>query len=169
MLDFPVDARKRTLAHAGDRDTLKDTGKMNDESYLQPSRKAQIIVLVVLILMALIVASLEPVLKHVTPGKSATLEELEGGARLLAILGLVTFSVACVVALTGAGYFARLGYRAMKLGSFPPPGTIVVVRTRIRTGKQVLLSGWLSILFGVLMIAPAVILGYLTWLFAGIL
>jgi hypothetical protein len=137
---------------------------MGDESYLEPNRKAQYIVLLMLVLFAVIVALFEPMIHRITPSTSAPLEELEAGGKLLVLLALGTFVVAIAVSIFWAAYFARLGYRTLKVGSYPPPGTIVVFRTRIRTGKLAVLSGYLSIAFAALLVAPMVLLGYATWL-----
>lgn len=137
---------------------------MGDESYLEPNRKAQFIVLLMLVLFAVIVASFEPIIHRITPSTSAPLEELEASGRLLLLLTLGTFVVTFAVGLFWVAYFVRLGYRTLRLGSYPPPGTIVVFRTRIRTGKLAALLGYLSIALAALMVALMVLLGYATWL-----
>ena len=137
---------------------------MGDELYLEPNRKAQIIVFLMFVLAAAILALLEPTINRITPSQSAPLEELEAGARLLTLLALGTFVIGFIVSLIWVAYFGRLGYRALKLGSYPPPGTIVVFRTRVCTGKQAVLAGYLSISFAVFIGLFAVLMGYATWL-----
>ena len=110
-------------------------------------------------------ASLEAMINHITPSQTAPLEELEAGARFLVLLALGVNVVAFVFSVIWVVYFVRFGYRTLKFGSYPPPGAIVVFRTRVRTGKEAVLSGWLSILFAVVMLLPVTLLGYLTWLF----
>lgn len=142
---------------------------MADELYLEPSRRAQVIVLSLLIVGGLIVASLEPALNYLTSSKSATLEELESDGRSLTLFFMGIFLIFVILSLMWTAYFARLGYRALKSGCFPPPGTLVVARTRVRTGRGALISGWLSISLGAVFIVPAAALGYLVWLFASAL
>jgi hypothetical protein len=142
---------------------------MADELYLEPNRRAQVIVLSLLVVGGLIIASIEPALNYLTPSKSATLEEVESGGRSLMLFLMGSFFIFVILSLIWAVYFARLGYRALKSGSFPPPGTLVVARTRVRTGRGALISGWLSISLGAVIIVPAAALGYLVWLFASAL
>jgi len=137
---------------------------MGDESYLEPNRKAQFVVLFMLIVFAALIVSFEPIFHRITPSTSAPLEELEAGGRLLVLLALGIFIVTIAAGLFWVAYFVRLGYRTLKLGSYPPPGTIVIVRTRIRTGQQAALSGYLSIGLAALMVALLVLLGHATWL-----
>ena len=136
---------------------------MGDELYVEPNRKAQIIVLLIFVLVGTMVASLEPMIDRITPSQSAPLEELEAGARLLILLVLGACVIGFIVSLLWVAYFGRLGYRTLKLGSYPPPGTIVVFRTRVRTGKRAVLSGYLSISLAVFIGLFAVLMGYATW------
>jgi hypothetical protein len=46
---------------------------------------------------------------------------------------------------------------------------MVVFRTRVRTGKEAAVSGYLSLAFAVLMIAPIALTAYVTWLIMGAL
>ena len=142
---------------------------MTDELYLEPNRRAQVVLLVLLIVGGLSIALIEPLFAYLTPGKSATLEESEGGGRSLMLVSMGTFFVFVILSVLWAAYFARLGYRALKSGSFPPPGTMVIARTRVRTGRVALISGWLSISLGVLFSVSAALLGYFIWLFASAL
>lgn len=137
---------------------------MAEELYLEPSRKAQVILLLVLISGGLVAASIGPLIDYLTPSKSATLEELESGGRSVMLVLMATFFVCVILSLIWASYFLRLGYRALQSGSFPPPGAVVVARTRVRTGRVALISGWLSIAFGAFIFIPAVLIGYLLWL-----
>ena len=117
-----------------------------------------------LILFAVMVASFEPIIHRIAPNTSAPLEELEAGGRLLVVLALGTLLVTIAVGLFWIAYFVRLGYRTLKLKSYPPPGTIVIFRTRIRTGQQAAISGYLSIAFAALIVALLVLAGHATWL-----
>ena len=137
---------------------------MGDEPYVEPNRKVQIIVLLIFVLVGAMVALLEPMIDRITPSQSAPLEELEAGARLLGLLALCACVIGFLVSLLWVAYFGRLGYRTLKLGSYPPPGTIVVFRTRVRTGKRAVLSGYLSISLAVLTGLFAVLMFYGIWL-----
>ena len=142
---------------------------MGDELYIEPNRKTQIIVLLVIIFAALIIASIELMVSYLTPSLTAPLEELEAGARLLLLLALCVNVAGVVLSVIWVVYFARIGYRTFKFGNYPPPGAIIVFRTKVRTGKEAVISGWLSILFAVMMLLPVALLVYLTLIFRSIL
>jgi hypothetical protein len=137
---------------------------MGEELYLEPNRKAQVLVLIMFGLVAAVLALLEPTISRLTPSQNAPLEELEAGVRVLALLALGILVVGFISSLVGVAYFGRLGYRALKLGSYPPPGAIVVFRTRVQTGKQAVLAGWLTILCAILAGLLAVSWVYPAWL-----
>ncbi|MEQ1589662.1 MAG: hypothetical protein ABL902_04835 [Gallionella sp.] len=122
---------------------------MVDELYLEPSRKAQIVFLLVIILAALLFASINPFIDYLTPSQGASSEDLKAGARLLASLALVPQVIVFLIMLFWAAYFGRRGYRTIKFGIFPPVGSIVIWRTKIRTGEQANLEGRTSIFMAV--------------------
>jgi hypothetical protein len=139
---------------------------MGDELYLEPNRRAQIIVLLQFVVGALLLVSVYPIINYLTPSPRASLEELEAETRLLRLLTLGIVVIAFIISLFWVRYFGRLGYRALKLEIYPPPGTIVVRRTRVRTGKQAVLAGYLSISFAVLIgLFIAALIGYEIWFF----
>ena len=140
---------------------------MGDELYLEPNRKAQVIALLFLafvVIIATIPTFIEPTIDHIVPGRNASSEELETRIRLLVPIVFGTLAANLVISLLGVGYFCRLGYRALKFGSFPPPGTMVVFRTRIQTGKLAVIAGCLTILCGVILGLLAVLTVYAAWL-----
>ncbi|MBU1426944.1 MAG: hypothetical protein KKH12_03715 [Gammaproteobacteria bacterium] len=135
-----------------------------DDLYLEPNRRAQVIVLLAIIFAALLAASLNPIINYLTPSQSAPLQEQVAATRLMLFLALCTNVIAFIIALFWVVHFGRQGYLTLKLGSYPPSGTIVVRRTKVRTGRQAIFAGYLSILFAVLV---AVVFGvpcsYVLW------
>ena len=137
---------------------------MAGDSYVDPDRKAQIIVLLLLLLAAAALALNEPMANWITPSDTAPLEKQEAGARLLIMVALGTSVVAFGLGVFCVAYFVRLGYRALKLRIFPPPGTMVIVRTRVRSDKDAMLMGLGSILFAVAALFPVTLVSYAIWL-----
>ena len=137
---------------------------MVDDLYIEPNRRAQIIVFFVIILAVLLSASLSPIVNYLTPSESASLEEWEASARFLTLLALGANIFGFIISFFWAVYFGRKGYRTLKLGSYPPSGTIVVRRSKIRTGRQAIHAGYLSISFTVLMGLFTLLIGYKIWL-----
>lgn len=142
---------------------------MGDGSYLEANRKAQFIVLLTFLFVVVIVVSLEPLLYRVMPSFSASLEGIGASGRLLLLLTLLSHVVSFALSLFWIAHLVHAGYRTLKVGTYPPPGTMVVFRTRIRTGKQAAVSGYLSFAFAALMIVPIVLTAYVTWLLMGAL
>jgi hypothetical protein len=136
---------------------------MADELYLEPNRKARIVVVITFVFLAVIVALIDPTIKRMMPGEGAPVEEVQSAARFLTRLALGIVVLAFIISLVWVAYFCRLGYRTLKLGSYPPVGAIVLVRTRVRTGKQAVLAGYLSISLAVLLVLLDVLVGYVTW------
>jgi hypothetical protein len=139
---------------------------MVDDLYLEPSRKAQTIFLLVIIFAALLFAAINPIINYLTPSQSAPLNELETSARLLTLLALGSHILTFFILLLFGAHFGRRGYRALKQGSYPPSGTIVIWRTKIRTGRQAILDGYSSIALGVFWGALALFEVYKIWLLA---
>jgi hypothetical protein len=137
---------------------------MVDDLYIEPNRRAQIIVFFEIILAALLFSSLSPIVNYLTPNQNAPLEELEAGAKLLSLLALGANIFGFIISLFWVVYFGSKGYRTLKLGSYPPSGTIVVRRTKILTGRQAIHAGYLSISFAVLMGLFTLLIGYKIWL-----
>lgn len=142
---------------------------MGDESYLEANRKAQFIVLLTFLFVVVIVVSLEPLLYRVTPSLSAALQGIEASGRLLVLLALISHVASFALSLFWITHLVHAGYRTLKLGTYPPPGTMVVFRTRVRTGKQAAVSGYLSFALAALMVAPVALTAYVTWLLMGAL
>ena len=137
---------------------------MGEELYLEPNRKAQILVLIMFVFVAAILALLEPTINRLAPSQDAPLQELEAGVRILVLLALGTLVVGFVISLVWVAYFGRLGYRALKLRRYPPPGTIVAFRTRVQTGKLAILAGCFTILCAVLASLVPALMVYAAWL-----
>jgi hypothetical protein len=118
----------------------------DSERYLEPSRKARITLAVIAVFGLAMPVSAKLITNHLMPGQGASLKELEAAANLFGILARVTIVLAFGLMLAAAAYSGRLGYRSIKHGIFPPPGTAVVRRTLIRTGKQAYQQGYLMLL-----------------------
>src|SRR5579859_615648 len=142
---------------------------MGDELYLEPNRRAQIVVLLTIVLAALLFASLDPLIKYITPSQSAASDEIKAGATLLLLLNICVNAIAIALSLIWIIYWCRIGYRSLRSGSYPPPGTIVIIRTRVRTGKQALINGWSAILFAAVMLLLCALLFYKEWLLTKLL
>ena len=71
--------------------------------------------------------------------------ETRGGESV--VVDVLTFTmVSSPIGLLWVVYFARIGQQSLRTGVYPPTGTVVVRRTRIRTGKEAVVLGYLSIM-----------------------
>lgn len=97
------------------------------------------------------------------PAPDASPEEIEAYVES-DVAHIITFTiVSSPIGLLWVVYFARLGHQSLRTGVYPPTGTVVVRRTRIRTGKEAVVLGYLSIAFSVLLLASLVLIGIETW------
>ena len=137
---------------------------MGEDLYLEPNRKAQINLFLIIIFAALLYLSIDPIVNYLTPSPNASLEELQVGARRISFLGICVRVLNFIIALYWAADSGRKGYLTLKLGTYPPPGTTVVRRTKILTGKQAVHQGYISILFAVLCTSLTILSGFTVWL-----
>ena len=130
---------------------------MNGERFIEANRVAQAILVAVLLIGIAIFASKELLVNRWLPGAGATLEELTQF--------LIASLVFCVsAAMFWSFYFGRMGFRAIASGEFPPPGTLVVRRTKVRFGLIARVSAWLSIAFALISWLPVALLAYVLYL-----
>ena len=137
---------------------------MAEDLYREPNRKAQLTTLVVAATFAIVVLSLEPLAQRLLPAPDASLEEIEAGATLLKILADSIILIAIPFGVLWVGYYVHLGYSTLKHGIYPPPGTIVLARTRVRSGRQASVTGYVLVVFAALIMAGLVLAGYGLWL-----
>jgi hypothetical protein len=115
------------------------------------------------VLVVTLVAIVELSIDRITLSPNASVQELRAGTRLMTVLVLGMLVVGFIASLFWVTYFSRIGYRALTLGMFPPPGTIVVRRTLVRTGRSAAFAGYGAITFAFLMGLFAILLAYGTW------
>ncbi len=114
---------------------------MNNERFIEANRTAQITAIVV---AAIAILAASPWLGNLPMSDEEAAQVWERFH--VAIVG------ACVgLAILWSLYFGRIGFSTLATGEFPPPGTLVVRRTKVRFGSVARLAGWLCIGF-VLMI-----------------
>jgi hypothetical protein len=137
---------------------------MGEDLYLEPSRKAQIYFFLTIIFAALLYLSIDPLVNYLTPSPNASLEELKAGAQRLSFVNIGVDVIVFIATLYWALSFGKTGYRTLKFGTYPPPGEIVVWRTKIRAGKQAILQGYVLIFFAVISALITLVYGFILWL-----
>jgi len=130
---------------------------VNDERFIEASRVAQAIVLAMIVAGVGFFAASAWLANHWIPDGGASLEEIAriGERFLVASLGFGIVAAAC-----WSFYFGRIGFRAIANGEFPPPGTLVVRRTKVKFGSTARVSGWLSIALAIIVWLPLAIAVY---------
>ena len=73
---------------------------------------------------------------------------------------LVSLGVAICLAVLCSYYIGHMGFRAITSGEFPPPGALVIQRTKVRFGWRARLAGWVSIALALIAWLPVVVVGY---------
>src|SRR6266404_1040641 len=106
---------------------------MNDERFLESSRTAQAVSWVMFLLAIGLFAVGEWLSNRQIPDGGEPLQEFTRTSEY--------FLVACLVFVIGVGaissvHFGRIGIRSIARGEFPPPGTLVVRRTKVTFGSE---------------------------------
>jgi hypothetical protein len=140
-----------------------------DQLYIEPNRKLQISVLLLVALFAVIGALLQPSISPFIPDQGAPLADIKRALNLGTVVLLGATVIAFIVSLAWVVYFYRLGSRSLKLGTFPPPDAIVLFRERVRTGREAVRDGYLSIVFALLVGLFAAVMAYGIWLLTTLL
>jgi hypothetical protein len=133
---------------------------MNQERYIPASRTAQILLLIMVIIGFLIFAVIHWLSGLPMPPPGSASAALDGYVHTVKQATWILFAVSIPISAAWSYYMARMGYRGLVSKEFPPPGTLVVTRTRIRTGRTAVFSSWLAIVMAVVFWSPVVILWY---------
>lgn len=124
---------------------------MSNEEYIEPNKKAQVALLLTFVAILVFGVILNSMVDPLRLDQDASLEEIKISLGLLFELANKIIFIGCIIGLFAAWHFGRIGYLALKKGIFPPPGSIVVARTRIRIGKEATLLGYISIFIAFLL------------------
>ena len=123
---------------------------MSNKLYLEPNRKLQIGSFFFFVLCIVSPILLKFLLPQITPDLNSSAEEFKAFHTLLKLIMNSTYLIFVICILFLAISSLRAGFLALKPGSYPPPDTILPFRTRIYKGKRAIFSGYISILFGIL-------------------
>jgi hypothetical protein len=134
---------------------------VDDERYIEASRSAQAILVAVFLVGIVLIPSSEWIVNRFIPGEGAPVEEL---TRFYERALIPVIGIGIGLAAAWSFYFGRIGIRAITSGEFPPPGTLVVRRTKVKFGRIARASGWLSIAFAFIMWLPVAIAAYALYL-----
>lgn len=130
--------------------------------YIEPSTKARWISAALIGLSVLGYLAFQRLLiGDFAPTGNPTQSDVQELTEALIVTTGATALVSLCISIAGTIYFWRLGRRAIASSQFPPPGTLVVKRTRIATGRLAKIEAWLSMLFGVISWVPTAFFAYL--------
>ncbi len=124
--------------------------------YIEPSSRARWILAALVGLMVLAYLAFQRLLiGDFSPTENPTDLDVQSLTDALILTTGTTALVSFCISIAATAYLWRLGRRALSSSQFPPPGTLVVKRTRIARGKLAKIEAWLSILLGgILWVAP---------------
>ena len=134
-----------------------------EDLYLEPNREARKTAILCFAAFALFMVSLIAWIQQQVPAPNASTKEIETFLEFVASFALLFTIASSPIALLSAFYFFRIGQQTLRTGVYPPTGTTVIRRTRLRTGKQAFALGYLSIAFSVLLLASFALVGVGTW------
>ena len=134
-----------------------------EDLYLEPNLKARKTAILCFAAFAVLMVSLIAWIQPQVPAPNASTEEIEAFLEFVVSFAIVFTIASSPIVLLSALYFARIGQQTLRTGVYPPTGTTVIRRTRIRTGKQAVALGYLSIAFSVLLLASFALVGVGAW------
>lgn len=135
-----------------------------EKEFLEASQNAKRIAVVLLILVIAAGFLLIPWVGSMDPGDEASMDELARAMQDVKFAGRVIVGSTLLLWAIGAVYFVRLGYRTRKFGQYPPPGTMVFRRTRIRRDADARLIGGLCYGVAIIALIPVAVAAYTQFL-----
>jgi len=134
--------------------------QVNQILYLTPSRKAQVLLLLVTLFGFFIFAITQWLSGLPLPASGASREALDNYAHTVSRGTEILLGASIIFAAVWSYYMGRMGIKGLACREFPPPGTSVILKTRIRTGAFAVLSSWLAILIAVSFWLPVIAIIY---------
>lgn len=135
-----------------------------DDQYIQANGNARLVLAGYVALMLLIAFLLLYGLDRATPPENVSQKVLDQSIESLDQLFNILLIITLIHAVFFCWYFVRLATNSIRTGKFPPPGTWVIVKTKIRIGKRALVSAYATYFLAVFMWLPVAIPLYLKWL-----
>ena len=138
---------------------------MESDQYLYPTAKGRIVQGAILIIALLVIIFLKSFVQSLSPpeNENTTIEELKADTEYLNSISLTIAVTSIIFCLGLAGFSIRKGNETIKKKQFPPPGSPVFFKTKIRSGKYALRLGIGCYILGVVYLALVSFFGYLIW------
>ena len=129
---------------------------------MEASSKARWLFAAILILQLLsYIGTEEFISAYLWPIEGETLPSLDVMTKSLKFTTGFKTLVFLVLSVVLSPYLWRLGIGAISMSRYPPPGTLVVIRTRVMTGRFAQIQGWAALLLAVLVWIPVAFFAYL--------
>ena len=136
----------------------------DDEDYINPSRGARWLLALLLLALAFVFVYVIDEIERLTSLEINSDLDVEQAIEGLLRLNEQMLAGSLFVGLLITGLVLRMALAARKTGCFPPPGTPVLVRTKIVRGNKARFRTMLCYLFLVLIWLPLAIPIYIGWL-----
>ena len=127
---------------------------MEENLYIYPTTKGRMIFGALVIIGILVLIFLNLFIQSI--------DELQADIEYLNSTSLTLSVTSILFSLVFAGLSLRKGKKTIKIGQFPPPGTLVFIKTKIRYGKFALWQGVGCYILGVVYLLLASFFVYLT-------
>ena len=141
-----------------------DENSVDQERYIEANRTAQIL-LVALVIIGIIIFAISMWLSGIPvppEGAGRVLLDRYADSVLLGTWTLLVISVP--FSAVWSFYLARMGVKGLACGEFPPPGTLVALRTKVKVGIMARVSNWLALAMAIAFWLPVSILVYSLYL-----
>lgn len=136
---------------------------MQSDRYVEPSRGAGRVLGAAILVVGGVMVFAWTWLYVFLGAKGASQEALEAKLQTLEIASSVLGGFAALIAAFGALYTGRIGFRTLLHGQYPPHGTTVITRVKIRVGQEARIWGWLSVALGLMFSVAAMQIIYVTF------
>lgn len=137
-----------------------ETTPVSEDRFVEASTAARAVLAVVVIVGLLGFWMSQWASSVPVPPPDASSEEFDRYTRLALLWSWILFGVNVLMAAGFSIYFGRMGLKGIAAGEFPPSGTLVVRRTKIRTGAFAKFSSCLAVVLAVAIWAPVLLLAY---------
>lgn len=137
------------------------------EKYLYPTLKNRMIFFGLCLAGLSLYFLVDPAIQHFTPTikEDATLSGLQEATFQLNVMSLAYSSIGIIFSCVISGYFFLLGHKTVKDKEFPPNWAlnIILVKTKVKTGKNAYLMGIFSYAGSAFFILQILFWIYISW------
>lgn len=133
---------------------------MNDPTFIEPTTKARALFGAWILIGVIGFILSERIADSANFPEGASLQDMEQQLQSLELSMWILFGISVIFIAALSSHLARMGFNGLASHQFPPMGTLVIRRTKIKTGADAALSSWLAIVIAILVWGQVALLAY---------